>query len=62
MFRLAIKLFLAYLYIVLLKTSEITKKCDNQTWIVTAYRFASKRYRYTDLFTVTFTGKTGNVH
>jgi len=47
-------------------TKKMIKKKDeksyHQSWLVNANRFASKRYCYTVLFPVKFTGKSGNVY
>ena len=40
----------------------MAETCDSQTWRVKADKFASESYRYTALFTVTFTGKSGNIY
>jgi len=39
---------------------KITEKCNGQTSLVNANRFASKRY--VRVFTVTFIGKSGNIY
>jgi len=36
--------------------------CDSQTSLINVNKFASKRYCFRVLFTVTFTGKSGNVY
>jgi len=44
------------------KIGKNNKMSDSQIWLVNAYRFAGKRYRYTGLLTLTFTGKYGNIY
>jgi len=51
----------------LVKFTESLKKLLKRVtaelgWLVNANRFASNRYRYTVLFTVTFLGKYSNVY